>query len=292
MTSFPVSAQITAVVDLTVGTLHVVASDRDDVVVTILPTNPGKAADARTAQDTTVEFANDVLTVQGPRSVKQYLMGARGTVDATIELPTGSTLTGKVWAGSLYTEGRLASVDVTVSAGSARIDEAGRLGLRASAGSVVVGRVTGPTDVRAAAGSVRVREVVGDAVVKSSNGDTTIGSVTGSLTVSGAHGEIIIGRVRGTVNAKASSGGIRVDSIDAGSLTLATSYGSVEVGVPEGTAAWLDASSKYGNVRNLLEPSDAPVDEGNAVEVHATTSYGDVIVRRPESTSPFTSTGV
>ncbi|MCL1871113.1 MAG: DUF4097 domain-containing protein [Promicromonosporaceae bacterium] len=290
MPTFPAPAPITVVVDQVVGTLQVAASERDDVVVTVLPANPGKAADARLAQETTVAFANNVLTIGSPPSLRRLVIGPKGAVTVTVELPAGSDLSGKLAFGPLYTEGPLGVVDVTLSAGNGTIEQAARLDVKASAGSVVVGRVTGPADVRSSAGSVRIRELLGDTQIKSSAGDVTVGSVGGSLTVSGAHGEIVVGRVRGTVNLKTASGGIRVDSLDSGSATLRTAYGSVEVGVPEGTAAWVDASTTFGNVRNKLTPSAAPAtDEGGpTAEIHASTSYGDVLVRRPESTSPFT----
>jgi hypothetical protein len=291
MPTFAAPRPITVIADQVVGTLQGVASERDDAVVTVLPANPGNASDARVAQETTVAFTNGVLTVGGPKSLRKLVIGPKGAVTVTIEVPAGSDVGGKLAFGPLYAEGPLGTVNVSLSAGNASIEFATRLDLRTSAGSVVVGRIAGPADVRASAGSIRIREVAGDATIKSSAGDVTVGSVDGSLTVAGAHGEIVVGRVRGTVDVKTGSGGVRVDSLDSGIATLHTSYGSVEVGVPEGTAAWVDAATKFGHVRNRLTPSDAPA-EGDAAataEIHATTSYGDVVVRRPESTSPFTS---
>jgi hypothetical protein len=290
MPTFAAPRPLTLVADQVVGSLHVIASERDDAVVTVLPSDPGRAGDARLAQETTVDLANDVLTITGPKSLRKLVIGPKGTITVTVELPAGSDVGGKLAFGPLYAEGPLGAVNVTASAGNVSVEQATRLDVRASAGTVVVGRVTGPAEIRSSAGSVRVREILGDATVKSSSGDTTIGSVTGSLTVAGSHGEIVVGRVHGTVHAKTSSGGIRIDSLDAGTATLDTSYGSVEVGVPEGTAAWVDAATKFGHVRNQLTPSQAPAadDDGATAEIHATTSYGDVVVRRPESTSPFT----
>lgn len=289
MPTFPAPRPLTVVVDQVVGSVQVIASERDDAVVTVLPSNPGRASDARLAQETTVDLANDVLTVAGPKSLRKLVIGPKGSLTVTIEVPAGTDVGGKLAFGPLYAEGPLGAINVTASAGNVSVEQATRLDVRASAGTVVVGRVAGPTEIRSSAGSVRIREIHGDATVKSSSGDTTIGSVTGSLKVAGAHGEIVVGRVRGTVDAKASSGGIRIDSLDAGAATLDTSYGSVEVGVPEGTAAWVDAATKFGHVRNQLTPSDAPADDdGDTAEIHATTSYGDVVVRRPEATSPFT----
>jgi hypothetical protein len=280
MPTFPAPGPVPVVVELPAGSgLHVVAGDRDDVVVTVLPADPTKPADVRAAEEVRVERDADSVTVTGPRAWKQFVPFNAGSVTVTVELPAGSDLRGK--AGALYAEGPLGTVDVTLNAGDARVDEVGRLELKVTAGSVVVGRVTGTTTVRASAGSVRITELDGDGTVRAANGTTTVGSVTGSLEVAGAHGEIVVGRLRGTLTAKAAYGGIRVDRVESGAVTLTTSYGSIEVGLPEGTAGWLDVTSAHGTVRNQLRPTEGPVDDEATAEIHASTGYGDIIVRRP-----------
>ncbi|MFC8922540.1 DUF4097 domain-containing protein [Cellulosimicrobium sp. NPDC057127] len=280
MPSFPAPAPVPVVVDVPFGNLHVVAGDRDDVVVTVLPTDPSSSGSVRAAKDVRVERDGDTVTITYPGSWKQFVLPfASGTANVTVELPTGSDVRGKT--GSLLAEGRLGTVDLTLSAGDARVDEADRLDLKASAGSVVVGRAAGTANVRASAGSVRITELSGDATVKASNGTTTVGSVTGTLTVAGAHGDIAVGRVGGTVTARSAHAGIRVERVESGAVSLTTSYGSIEVGVPEGTAAWLDVASQHGTVRNQLTPTEGPVEDEATAEIHASTGYGDVILRRP-----------
>lgn len=281
MPTFPAPAPISVVVDLPAGSLQVVASDRDDAVVTVAPATPGKSSDVRVAEETHVDLSNSVLTVTGPRPLRQVVLGPKGWTTVTIEVPAGSSLSGK--AGSAFTEGRFGDVDLALSVGDARIDAADRLELKVSAGSVAVGRAAGPTQIRVSAGSVRAREIAGEATIRSANGTTTVGAVTGSLTVAGAHGEVVVGRVAGSLAVKAAYGDIRVDSVESGSVDVTTSYGSVEVGVREGTAAHLDVSSQHGAVRNLLEPSGGPVDDQATAEVRVRTGFGNVVVRRPEN---------
>lgn len=280
MPTFPAPGPVAVVVDVPFGALHVVAGERDDVVVTVLPADPTKSGSVRAAEETRVERDGDAITITYPAAWKQYLLPfAAGGALVTVELPAGSDLRGK--AGSLYAEGRLGAVDLTLSAGEARLDEAGRLDLKVSAGSVVVGRVTGPIAVKANAGSVRIDELAADGAIRASNGPTTVGSVTGSLDVVGANAEIAVGSVRGALTVRSANAGIRVDRVESGSVALTTSYGSIEVGVPEGTAAWLDVTSQHGNVRNQLHPTQGPVDDEATAEIRASTGYGDIVVRRP-----------
>ncbi|MFI2488726.1 DUF4097 family beta strand repeat-containing protein [Promicromonospora kroppenstedtii] len=279
MPTFPAPHPVPVVVDVPFGNLHVVAAERDDVVVTVLPTDK-KSGSVRAAEEIRVERDGDAVTITYPNSWKQYVLPfAAGTADITVEVPTGSELRGKT--GSLYAEGFLGAVDMTLSAGNASVEDAGRIALKASAGSVTVRRADGPTDIKVSAGSVRVDEVAGDTTIRASNGTTTVGSVTGTLHVQGAHAEILVSQVRGTVTVKSAHAGIRVNNLESGSATLTTSYGSIEVGVPEGVAAYLDVASEHGSVRNHLTPTEGPVENESTAEVHASTGYGDIIVRRP-----------
>jgi hypothetical protein len=280
MPTFPAPQPVPVVVEVPFANLHVVASERDDVVVTVLPTTPGKTGSVRAAEEVRVDRDGESISITYPGSWKQWVLPfAAGTADITVEVPTGSDLRGKT--GTLYSEGSFGAVDLTASAGDVRIDEVARLDARVTAGSVTVGRATGRIDVKVTAGSVRVDEMLGDGVIRASNGSTAVGDVSGSLEIHGANADITVSRVRGTLTARSAHAGIRVNNLVSGSATLTTSYGSIEVGVPEGTAAYLDVSSQHGAVRNQLTPAEGPVEDEATAEIHASTGYGDVVVRRP-----------
>lgn len=280
MPTFPAPGPVPVVVEVPFAHLHVVASERDDVVVTVLPTDPGKSGSVRAAGEVLVAREGDAVTVTYPGSWKQWVLPfAAGTADITVEVPTGSAVRGKT--GSLFAEGALDSVEMTLSAGDARVDDVARLGVKVSAGSVVARRVDGTVDVKVSAGGVRIDEVAGDGTIRATNGTTTVGSVSGSLDVHGSNGEIVVSRVRGTLTAKSAHGGVRLNNLESGSATLTTSFGAIEVGVPEGTAAYLDVASEHGSVRNQLTPTEGPVDDEATAEIHASTGYGDIVVRRP-----------
>ncbi len=280
MPTFAAPTPVPVVIDVPFGNLYVVAGERDDVVVTVLPADPSKSGSVRAAEETRVERDGDAISIVYPNAWKQYVLPfASGGAKVTIELPAGSDLRGK--AGSLYAEGRLGAVDLNLNGGNARLDDVDRLDIKVSAGSLSVGRVSGTVEATVSAGGLRVRELDGDATVKVPNGTTEIGRTTGSLRVNGAHGDISIDRSHGDTVVRCAHGGIRVEQAVNGRVQLESSYGSIEVGVPEGTAAWLDATSQHGQVRNLLQDAAGPGESDLTVEVRAGTSYGDVIVRRP-----------
>jgi DUF4097 and DUF4098 domain-containing protein YvlB len=284
MTTFQTPTPIVVDVDLGWGDLHVVASDRADTVVEVRPANAEKSGDVKTAAEARVELVGDVLTVRTTKGWLHYTpFGNSGQVDITIQVPEGSEVRGTTGAGRLLAEGAVGAVAYRSGAGDVRVDEAERVTARTASGAIIIGRATGAVELTSSAGSIRIRELSGEALIKNPNGSTTIGEVTGTLVVQGAHGDVTIADARGTVTAKSSYGNLLVERIDGGRVQLEAGYGSIEVGVAEGTAAWLDVSSQHGMVRNKLQPSDAPGVEENTVELHARTSWGDILIRRPSS---------
>jgi hypothetical protein len=61
---------------------------------------------------------------------------------------------------------------------------------------------------------------------------------------------------------------------------LETRLGDLEVGIHEGTAAWLDVRATAGKVRSSLEETGVPEPSAETVEVRARTTAGDIVVRR------------
>lgn len=277
MPSFDTPEPISATAHVEAGSIQFTAGDRLDTVVEVRPRDPKRDQDVRAADQAEVTYASGALTVRTP---KPNMFGRTGTVDVTVELPTGSRIdmTG-AWVQVLG-EGRLGEVRVKISSGDVRLDTTGPLKLTASHGSITVDRVEGMAEITTSSGSLRAGHVAGPAVLKNSHGTTTVGVATGELRVSGANGNIEIRRAEDSVTATTAHGTLRVDDVARGTVQLETSYGAIEVGVREGTAAWLDVSSGSGQVRNTLAVSEPPEKTEDTVKVRARTRYGNIDVRR------------
>ncbi|WCD84157.1 hypothetical protein KPP03845_100477 [Streptomyces xanthophaeus] len=280
MPSFDTSEPISVAARVEAGSIQFSAGDRLDTVVEARPRDPKREQDVRAADQTEITYASGVLTVRTP---KPNLFGRTGIVDVTVELPTdsGIDVTG-AWAQVLG-EGRLGEVHVKTSSGDVRLDTTGPLRLTAAHGSITVERVEGPAEITTSSGSLRVGLIDGPAVLKNSHGTTTVGATTGELRVSGANGDIEIRRAGDSVTATTAHGALRVGEVTRGSVQLETSYGSIEVGVREGTAAWLDVSSGSGQVRNTLTSSETPEGSEDTVKVRARTRHGNIDVRRAKA---------
>jgi DUF4097 and DUF4098 domain-containing protein YvlB len=145
-----------------------------------------------------------------------------------------------------------------------------------------VARAVGHADVTSSSGKIWIGAIDGTALVKTSNGDITLGAVTGDVRLNTANGDITVERALAAVAAKTAYGNVRIGEVVCGSVELETAFGEVELGVREGTAAWLDVSSQSGSVRSDLDAADEPGPSDETVEVRARTAYGDIVIRRAE----------
>ncbi|MFC8226797.1 DUF4097 domain-containing protein [Streptomyces sp. NPDC057287] len=281
MPSFDTPAAISVTAHVEAGSIRFVATDRLDTFVEAQPRDPKKDQDVRAVEQTEVHYANGLLTIRTPK--QRYLVGRTGTVDVAVELPTGSQveMTG-AWT-QVHGEGRLGDVRVKTSSGDVRLDTTGPLHLTASHGSITVEHVEGAAEITTSSGSMRVGTIEGAAVLKNSHGTTIIGDALGDLSVRGANGDIHVERAEASVSATTAHGTLRVGEVVRGTVQLETSYGAIEVGIREGTAAWLDAGSGSGQVHNALTASESPESSEDTVEVKARTRFGNIEIRRAKS---------
>jgi hypothetical protein len=282
MPTFQTPEPITASIDLTVGDARIAASDRDDTVVEVRPTNPDNDADVRAAAETRVEFTpgSGQLVVRGPKQRGLGRLAKTASIDISVELPTGSQVDGSAAVATFRLLGRVGSCRLKTSTGDVQIEETGPLDIATSMGAVTVERVAGNADVRTASGRVRIREIDGGAVIKNSNGDSWVGDVHGDLRINAANGDIEVDRARASVDAATANGDVRVGDVARGSSSLKTALGQIEVGIHAGSAARLDAHTSMGRVRNEMDATDQPGAGEEMVEVRARTSYGDIVIRR------------
>jgi hypothetical protein len=280
MPKFETPEPIAITIDVLLGDVRIIASDRTDTVVEVRPSDAAKTHDVRAAQETEVDFAAGSLTVKAPRGWKMYTPFSRDpSIDVTIEVPTGSRVHGTASVCRFLATGELGQCELKTSVGDLQLEKAGPLELRTSGGNITVDQAVGRANITTSTGIVRVREIDGSAVVKNSNGDSTIREVTGDLQVNAANGNITVERPRGTVTAKTANGSIRIGDAASGTLRLETSNGELEVGIHPGSAAFLDVHTKAGTVQNLMEATDQPAQTEDTVEVYARNSFGNIIIR-------------
>jgi DUF4097 and DUF4098 domain-containing protein YvlB len=281
MPTFDTPEPITATIDLAFGDVRISAGDQGVTVVAVQPSDASNAEDVRAVELTRIEHADGRLLVKGPKLRSWLSRRTGGSIDVTIELPAGSHVHGTLGLGDISCDGRLGDCEIKAGLGRIRLDRAETLDLKSGAGDISVDRASGRADVTAGSGDVRLGALDGRAVVKNSNGSTWVGVAGGDLRLRAANGSIAVDVANAGVSAKSSNGDVRVGEVAHGSVVLETKIGDLEVGIREGTAAWLDVHSSFGQVHNALDSADAPDPSVDSVEVRARTSVGEILIRRP-----------
>jgi DUF4097 and DUF4098 domain-containing protein YvlB len=279
MPTFDTPEPITATVELTLGDVRITAAERTDTVVVVEPSDASNDEDRKAAETTRVEYANGQLLVKAPRNWHPRRTG--GSISVTIELPAGSAVHGTAGMADIHSDGPLGECQIKTGLGHVRLDRTQALTIKSGTGDISVDHVAGHADVKVGSGDVRVRELDSTAVIKNSNGDTWVGVAGGDLRISAANGKIAVDLAQATVGAKSANGDVRLGEVVRGSVVLETHLGDLEVGIREGTAAWLDVRATAGKVHNALDAADGPEPSAETVEVRARTTVGDVVIRRP-----------
>jgi hypothetical protein len=260
MPNFDTPQPITATVEISAGSVRLVASDRDDTVVEVRPRDESRSHDVKAAEQVRVDFKNGTLAVTSRRG---FSFPRKGAVVVDVGLPAGSRLDVSVASANVVADGEY--VDCKFASAS------GDLTVEAAAGNI---------KADTASGAVTVDVVKGAATISTASGDATIGDLDGDVKFRAASGSLTVGRLRGNVNVQAASGDVTVTTAVNGGVSAQTSSGEVVVGIAEGTAAQLDLRTRSGKVRNSLAASDGPANGDETLVVHARTGSGDVVVQR------------
>ncbi len=281
MTTFDTPDPISVTLELSVGDVRIVASDRTDTSVEVRPSDASRKSDVTAAEATRVDYADGRLHITSPKGWKHYsFRSGRESIDVQVELPTGSNVRGDLGMGRFRTTGRLGECRFKTGFGDIHLDRAGPGQLATGAGDITVDEIAGNAEITTGSGGLQIGRIGGSAVVKNSNGDTWIGEVAGDLRMNASNGRIAVDQAHATVAAKTANGDVRLGEVERGAVVARTAYGKVEVGIRDGVAVWLDLDTAFGNVENSLDPTGRPSTGEDTVEVRARTSCGDIAVHR------------
>ena len=275
MPTFDTPGPITATVVVAGAQVRVTASDRTDTVVLVEPIDKTSKKDVKVASKTNVDFAG------GQLAVKTTVSGeTNGSVVITIDLPARSSLVAYLAHSSVHADGSFGECELHMASGRVQLDRINALEANISAGEVTIGHVAERATIDGAAFAMRISEVKDTLKLSSSAGLTWIGHAWAGLDLSSGSGGFDIDRADGSVTAKTGRGVIRIGRLTRGQAELLNGSGNIEVGIGEGTAARVDASSERGSVRNSVPSRDDPDTSDSTVTVHARTRYGDIIIQR------------
>src|SRR5262245_33425713 len=111
MKTFDTPEPISVTVEIGVGDIRIAASERTDTVVHVRPSDPSKKGDVLEAEQTRVEYTNGRLKIGAPKDWRRWKpWGGGESVDVRVDVPAGSTLSGRMDVGAARCTGRLGDV--------------------------------------------------------------------------------------------------------------------------------------------------------------------------------------
>ncbi|MER6168609.1 DUF4097 family beta strand repeat-containing protein [Streptomyces violaceorubidus] len=193
MPKFDTSTPVTAILDVPAGRLRLIAADRPDTVVEVLPANPTKSRDVRAAEQTEVAYGDGVLRITAPEA-KHQILGSSGAVEVTVQLPAGSHVEAQASLAEFRGVGRLGDVSFEGAQGSVRLDETASAHLALQSGDISVGRLGGSARISTRKGDLRIAEAVrGTVTLHTESGGISVGAARGvsaSLDAGTSYGRI------------------------------------------------------------------------------------------------------
>jgi hypothetical protein len=178
MQKFDTPTPIAAALDIPAGRVRFIAADRADTTVEVLPADASSRRDVNAAEQTTIEYGDGVLRIAA--SAKNRILGSRGSVEVTVQLPAGSRVEAKAARAEFRTVGRLGDVAFDGSEASIKVDEAVSARLATLDGDVSVGRLAGAAEIRTARGDIQIAEAVhGTVVLRTEAGTISVGAAAG-----------------------------------------------------------------------------------------------------------------
>jgi hypothetical protein len=292
MRTFPTPTPVAVTIEANFADVQVVASERSDTVVDIRPTDPDDRAHVEVAEATRVELLSDHMHVIAPKSSLLARILNSPSLDIVISLPSGSAVRADLGAGNVEAAGTLGHCTVRTGAGNIRLGDTGSLDARSGTGDILVGDVAGDATLETPAGHTQIASASGNVTIKNGSTGPRIGTVGGDLRVRAGHGRIEVESVAGCVDARTAHGAVVIGVATGTDVDFTTSYGDLEVGIPDGRAVWLDLDTKHGRVVSEFVPTSGSPPAGEpSTRIVGRTSYGDIRIRRIADTPGTDGTG-
>jgi putative adhesin len=133
-----------------------------------------------------------------------------------------------------------------------RVPAGVRLSTKSGNGDVSVSGAYAEAIAGSGNGKVRVSGTAGEVEASSGNGEVTVENVRGPVTANSGNGDIRVTTVQGPVSASSGNGDLLVRMTElkaADDMQFTTGNGRIEVTVPEGFNADIDASTANGGIR-------------------------------------------
>lgn len=175
MQKFETTSPVSVIVEIPAGSIRLIAGERAETTVEIVPADANKKRDLKAAEQTSVEYRDGVLQIK--TAAANRVLGSSGSLNVTIELPAGSRFEGKAGAAELHSTGRLGEVVFDGGYHAVELDEAAGASLKVHTGTVRIARLTGPAQISNGMGDITVTEALdGRLELRTGSGNVSVGT--------------------------------------------------------------------------------------------------------------------
>ena len=174
-----------------------------------------------------------------------------------------------------------AGADIEFAGASSDLSAAGsygRVSAKTASGDLRLGDIAGKLEAKTASGDVTVKAVAMESAVTTVSGDVVVERVEAPIAVRTVSGDVELGGASAPATVQTTSGDVALRSVAGGEVRVQTVSGDARVGIAEGTAVWMDATSVSGELRSELGMVEEAPDgtEADVVPLHVKTVSGDV----------------
>jgi DUF4097 and DUF4098 domain-containing protein YvlB len=259
------------------GHVRVSAEETARTTVELTPLN---AAGEESVAEARVEQNGRTVVVHLPRA-RGGLFRTGPSVAIAITCPHGTSLNVKADSADVRATGTFGDAVVTTGSGDIDVETVTRAAwLKTGSGAVTAGDVGEALVASTGSGNIDVGHTSRHAVLTVGSGDISVGELGGEAVTKTGSGDVEVGRLDGRLLTKTGSGSLTVRRARSGVVTARGASGNVDIGIEEGTAAWLDVSTVSGRISQELGEADAPGADQQRVEITAHTVSGNLRVHR------------
>lgn len=276
---FETPGAATLTVEVQQGDVTLMAGDRTDTVVRLVP--HGRNGE-EIAERYTVEAHGSDVTVTAPKGRDGLFsgLGWRGHVDVVVELPTGSRVDARTGSGDVSAHGLLGDVRAHTGSGDLSLQDLDSADLKSGSGDVVARAVAGGVSAKTGSGDITLESAGGHVDLVSGSGDLMLRRAEATARLKTGSGDVVVGSSAGDLDIMTGTGDVKLEGVHGGEIRAKTGTGDVAIFVAAGVAAYLDLNTVTGDVDVHLDETDGPDGSESQASLAVQSGSGDVLVSR------------
>jgi len=200
-----------------------------------------------------------------------------------IQKDNGVTVTARKPGRNWFSWGRWGKQEIEV-----KVPRRYGVNVRTGGGSIVLRDTSGRASLHTSGGSISAKNVTGNVELRTSGGSIHVDTIRGDVDADTSGGSVQLLNIDGKIRGNTSGGSLRCSLVGANrGISVTTSGGSIELKLPRGTTANIEARTSGGQVSTEIPVTSTAREKselvgtvnGGGERIYAHTSGGSIAVR-------------